>query len=354
MTETLLNLVRLGIGHQGDALEREVNWEALRSLAAEQGLLAVVLDGLDKQPMSSYAMPKSLKKQWIGEVIQGCEYRYELCRRAIAELSGWYNTHGYKMMVLKGYACSLDWPKPEHRPSGDIDIWLFGRQKEADKELEKDKGIRIENWHHHHTVFYWRDFMVENHFDFINIYHHRSHAAMEKILKGLGMDDTHSIIDYGERVFLPSPNLHSLFLLKHMALHFASGEIKLRQVLDWAFFVEKHTSEIDWIWLYKVLDEYDMREFFNCVNAICIQDLGFDLGIFPAFQIDSTMKTRVLNDILSPEFSDKMPKTFFARIAWKTRRWIANSWKHKLCYKESLWSAFWSGVWNHLLRPSSI
>ena len=139
-----------------------------------------------------------------------------------------------------------------------------------------------------------------------------------------------------------------------MALHFASGEIKLRQVLDWAFFVEKHTSEIDWIWLYKVLDEYDMREFFNCVNAICIQDLGFDLGIFPAFQIDSTMKTRVLNDILSPEFSDKMPKTFFARIAWKTRRWIANSWKHKLCYKESLWSAFWSGVWNHLLRPSSI
>ena len=355
MNETFFNLVRLGIGHQGDASDhQEVDWEALQSLAAEQGLLAVVLDGLDKLPVSAYAMPISLKKQWIGEVIQGYEYRYELCRRAIAELSGWYNTHGYKMMVLKGYACSLDWPKPEHRPSGDIDIWLFGRQKEADKELEKDKGIRIEDWHHHHTVFYWHDFLVENHFDFINIYHHRSHAAMEKILKGLGMDESHSITDYGEKVFLPSPNLHSLFLLKHMALHFASGEILLRQVLDWAFFVEKHTNEIDWLWLCKVLDEYHMREFFNCVNAICIQDLGFDSGIFPAYRIDSDIKTRVLNDILSPEFSDQMPETFFARVVWKIRRWKANSWKHKLCYKESLWSAFWSGVWNHLLRPSSI
>lgn len=46
--------------------------------------------------------------------------------QAVASLAGFYNAHGYKMMVLKGYACSLNWPRPEHRPCGDIDIWLFG------------------------------------------------------------------------------------------------------------------------------------------------------------------------------------------------------------------------------------
>lgn len=73
------------------------------------------------------------------------------------------------MMILKGYACSLDWPKPEHRPCGNIDIWLFGKQKEADALLANKKGLEIDSsHHHHHTIFYWRDFMVENHYDFFD------------------------------------------------------------------------------------------------------------------------------------------------------------------------------------------
>ena len=43
-----------------------------------------------------------------------------------------------------------------------------------------------------------------------------------------------------------------------------------------------------------------------------------------------------------------------ARVAWKWHRWKANEWKHRLVYKESMRSTFWSGVWNHLLKPKSI
>lgn len=63
----------------------------------------------------------------------------------------------------------------------------------------------------------------------------------------------------GEHVYLPSPILHALFLMRHAATHFASEGINLRQVLDWAFFVEKHTKEIDLPWLVSVLDEYHMK-----------------------------------------------------------------------------------------------
>lgn len=78
-------------------------------------------------------------------------------------------------MVLKGYACSIDWPKPEHRPCGDIDIWLFGKQKEADAALAAspkfhDSSFKIDSSHHHHTVFDWCSFSVENHYDFVNVY----------------------------------------------------------------------------------------------------------------------------------------------------------------------------------------
>jgi hypothetical protein len=126
------------------------------------------------------------------------------------------------MMVLKGYACSLDWPKPDHRPCGDIDIWQFGKQVEADAAVAKEKGIKIDNSHHHHTVFWWGDFMVENHYDFINVHHHKGNVELEKEFKQLAFDDTHFVDVNGEKVYLPSPNLHALFLIKHAMTDFTS------------------------------------------------------------------------------------------------------------------------------------
>lgn len=258
------------------------------------------------------------------------------------------------MMVLKGYACSLDWPNPKHRPCGDIDIWQFGQQAEADALLKKEKCIKIDSSHHHHTVFYWRDFMVENHYDFDNIHARKSNFEMEKYFKELGMDDFHYIEVLNEKVYVPSPNLHALFLLRHMLGHFASSSINLRQVLDGAFYVKKYTKEIDWEWLIDILKRFHMEEFYNTINAICVGNLGFDAKIFPNVQFRPDLRDKVLNDILYPKFSASEPSHLIPRLLYKYRRWQGNAWKQELCYSESRWSAFWSGIWGHLLKPKSI
>jgi hypothetical protein len=351
-----LALVRIGIGHSMQDSIADVDWKAVQNLAVRQGLLAIALDGVEalRDRDATVVLPeKKVLTQWIGEVLKGYEKRYELYCRVIAEMAGFYNSHGFKMMVIKGYACSLDWPKPEHRPTGDIDIWQFGDYKRADAALVSEKGIMVDSSHQHHTVFSCHGFPVENHYDFINVHHHKSHKALERILKEKAQDDSFSTLLYGEKVCLPSPNLHALFLLKHMMLHFASGEINCRQLLDWAFFVEKHGSEVDWKWFLSVLDDFHMRDFFDIANAVCVENLGFNSCIFPDVQFNPVLKDRVLDDIMNPKFGQK-PTNLFVRIIWKIRRWRANAWKHELCYKESLWSAFWSGVWNHLLKPSSI
>ena len=352
--ESFLELVRLGIGtSENVTIPQNTDWIKLKALADEQGLSAIVLDGVEKLPKEQQPS-QMLLLQWIGEVLGGYEPRYELYQKAISELAGFYNQHGYKMMVLKGLACSLDWPKPEHRLCGDIDIWQFGQYKEADAALAKEIGIVIDNSHHHHTVFEWNGFTVENHYDFINVHHHKSHVALEKIFKELGKDDSHSVEVCGEKIYLPSPNLHALFLLKHMMLHFVATEFTIRQLLDWALFVEKHGNNVDWEWLKVVLDENGMIPMFNIINAICVEDLGFDASLFPTIQFAPLVKERALNEILSPEFSVKLPRNVFHRVVYKYRRWRGSAWKHELCYKESMWSAFWSGVWVHLLKPSSI
>lgn len=350
--QTFLSLVKLAIGHRS-ALFGVDDWQAIKALADKQGLTAVVVDGIEQLP-DTKRPPKELLLQWIGEVFQSYENRYKLYQRAIAELAGWYNAHGYKMMVLKGCACGNNWPKPEHRPCGDIDIWMFGKQNESDSLLAKEKGIKLDASHHHHTVFDWHGFTVENHYDFVNVHAHKSSAELEKIFKQLGQDDSRAVEVNGEKVYLPSPNLHALFLIRHMVSHFAAAEITLRQVLDWAFFVEKHTKEVDWVWLDGMLDKFHMKEFVSCINAICVEDLGFSVDIFPAAQFIPELKERVLEDILDPEYTAAEPRGFFPRVIYKYKRWQGNAWKQKMCYGESRWLMFWSGIWAKILKPASI
>ena len=355
MKGVFLQLVRLGIGTASEAvIPDNVDWPGLQDLAERQGLLAVVLDGLDKLPPSSYDMPRSLKKQWIGEVMHDYEYRYELYQQAIAEMAAFYNAHGFKMMVLKGYACSLDWPRPDHRPCGDIDIWQFGQQAAADAALAKERGVKIDNSHHHHTIFSWREFTVENHYDFIDVHHRKSGPKLEAIFKEMGQDDSNRVEVGGETVCLPSVNLHALFLMYHLMLHFTSTEMNIRQILDWALFVKKHTAEIDWPWLIGLVKEFHIYEFFNIINAIGISDLGFDASIFPAGQCDLVLKDRVLKDTFTPEFSGQEPSGLLRRIWFRYRRWKNHEWKHRRCFSESMWSIFWRSVWSHILKPGSI
>ena len=136
--------------------------------------------------------------------------------------------------------------------------------------------------------------------------------------------------------------------------NFAAAGMTLRQLLDWAFFVDKHGKEIDWVWLENTLEKYGMKRLYDVFNAISVEDLGFKVNIFPSVQFLPELKERVFEDILSPEFSEIERGGFVSRAIYKYRRWRANAWKHKLCFKESMWSAFWSGVWGHLLKPASI
>jgi hypothetical protein len=76
--------------------------------------------------------------------------------------------------------------------------------------------------------------------------------------------------------------------------------------------------------------------------------------MFPSVQFEPGLKERVLNDILDPAFETKEPRMLVKRIVYKYKRWKGNAWKQELCYNESRWSAFWTGIWAKILKPASI
>lgn len=354
--DTFLSLIRLGIGHEPISLSDKIDWKRIFKLSQKHGVSAIVLDGAEKifsdlANQESVDMHPDFKLYWISVVYDAYERAYLKYTESLARLAKFYNRRGFKLMILKGYGLSLEYPIPNHRPCGDIDTWSFGDYKEVDAAIEKELGISIDSSHHHHTVYKWGEFSVENHYDFVNVHYGHNNDKLELIYKELAKDDSHYTEIDGNRIYLPSPNLNALFLLRHAMLHFASTKINIRQLLDWAFFMKKYSSQVDWDWCISILREYNMIKFFDYINAICVSDLGFDASDYPYINSDLESKDRILNDIIFPEFRDIEPKGKLNKLFYKLRRRHANSWKREICYGDEGIRSFMVSVMSHLISP---
>lgn len=337
----------------------DVLWDEVYRTASRQGVTGIVWDGMQrlmKQGVipTEAALPRGLKLQWAFNIEQ-IGRLYERQRRIIARLAELFHRHDIPMMVIKGYGLSLCYPHPEHRPCGDIDIWLYGRQQEADDLLRREWNMAIDADVHHHTTFAVDGVMIENHFDFLNIHAHPSNGTIEKLLQQYARLSGEEVSVDGAPVRLPSADFNALFLLRHAALHFAAQEIGMRHVVDWALFVEHHHDRIDWPELLKTARRMNMHRFLNCMNAVAIDRLGLDAAFVPPFRREPELEQRVLNDILHPEFSETAPKRGTVRIVWfRARRWWANRWKHRIVFNEGLLRTFLVQVRSHLMKPRSI
>lgn len=226
----LLALTKSALTNSTSSLPRDnINWQSLYPLAIHQDITAILLDTISKLP--NEARPsKPMLLQWIGQATM-MERMYAKHREKIASLAEFYRQHDIKMLLLKGYGCSLCYPKPEHRPTGDIDVYLFGKQNEADILVEKQHGIKVHREYHKHSTFNYCGVEVENHAKFIDDVSHKSNIRFESILMSV-LDKEECLPSPIDNVLLPSPTFNALFLLRHTGEHFASNEITLRHVLD--------------------------------------------------------------------------------------------------------------------------
>ena len=310
--QTLLRLVRIGSALDSvmsdTVLLKDTNWQSLYPLALHQGVSAILLDAIGWLP-SEMRPPKPMLLQWIGQATM-MERMYAKHREKIASLAVFYRQHDIKMLLLKGYGCSLCYTKPEHRPMGDIDVYLFGKQDEADILVEKQLGIKVHREYHKHSTFNYGGVEVENHAKFIDDVSHKSNIRFEQILMSV-LDKKECLPSPIDNVLLPSPTFNALFLLRHTGEHFASNEITLRHVLDVGTFFHRYHSKIDWALVFKVYKEERMLRFFNAIATICVDHLGIDAASFASadkqytYQSDTTLADRILSDIF--EKKDVLP-----------------------------------------------
>lgn len=344
--KTLLYLVAIAHGNESKPpVETDINWKQVMELSCQQGVSAIVLDAINILNSENNGFIDGIKKElqlsWIGEMI-AVEQLYDIHKRTIEQLARLFSKENIETMVLKGYGLSLNYPSPTHRPPGDIDIWLRGKQKEADLLIEKEKGIRPRK-SSHHTIFELNGCEIENHITVLEHDTSGSNIKMDKYVTQLANEKEEVIDVNGIKVLLPSAHFNSVFLLRHNSGHFAIERITIRHILDWANFVTKYHNDIDWDSLYRYAKKTNMHRFLDCQNAICVDYLGFNKSLFPVKYVDRNLELRILLDILNPEFDTPIPSMrehFIRYCVVKTKRLLQNQWKYRIVNKDNFLMTF--------------
>lgn len=297
------------------------DWRGVITFAHKQGLVGLCLDSLESLP--EYCRPpKELLLNLIGITTQ-LEYHYKTHLTTLQSLSDFYHKHGIRTILLKGYGLSLNYPKPNHRPSGDIDLFLS--DGEQGDELIKELGIEVKQNEEKHSTFIYHGVHVENHATVVCELEHGSLSEIETFLEQELKE--HSKYDNVSGCYLPSGMFNAVFLPLHLGGHLVYGGANLRQILDYGLMVKNSAEDsINWNKVRELAVKGGFFRFISCLNGICIDYLGLPQDCFPNWTRDAELEKKVIEDIINSSYDNT------GSFAGKIRRYFENRWKYNLVY----------------------
>ena len=366
--DTFLQLVRLGIGNdpvsgfkfQVSSSLSAVDWQAVEDVANEQGLLGVMLDGVDKLPRELRPEKKAII-QSIGQLVQ-TEQMYAVQEHAAAEMALLLHQHGIRTYVLKGAVVAECYPRPEHRRSVDMDCFLVNDNDnlnlndndteqldvwEKGNRVVEEAGFEVARGFYKNSTFHLPGLAVENHRFMTPFRGSKRLKSLERLLQSmiindkLNENDNHNGNGGGKELGLgsalklnrrfegtwmyrPPVMVSALFLIEHAYSHFLHEGLTWRHVLDWQMFRRRHQEEIDWRSFDAFVDEFGFGKFYESycrLGRFLIGDVAAD-GL-------SSVDLRMLSDVWAPLDLHESLHGVKAKFQLAGNYWRAR-WKYKL------------------------
>lgn len=339
--ETFLSLVRLGLKQPASSLPESVDWCEIETIADQQGLMAIVVDGIE-QLSNDKRPPKELLLQWIGRVMND-ESCYVAQQKAAAEMALLFHRNYIRTYVLKGAVIAECYPKPHHRWSADMDCFLLPQEGQFDawalgNDLMKSNGFDVSDGFYKNSTFYLPGLTVENHRFMTPFRGNKKLKCFEIMIQGMMKADKGEDLFENTYLYRPPVMVTALFLIEHAYSHFLSEGLTWRHVLDWMMFSKKHKKEIDWYSFEALIEEFGFRKFY---------DSYYRLGKYLIGELkDSSLMyqdKRMLKDVWAPLDLHETLHGVKAKISFALST-IRAAWKYHYFSEISMPHALWIQV----------
>lgn len=343
-------------------------WIDMLRLAANHGVIAIAWDGYQAlaeavkpvRPALDQIENTNIRLSWK-LAVQEQEKKYQQYRESLGRLGKIYSDASFKILILKGYGLSLNYPVPQHRITGDIDVYeMDGRSYEADKLIHDITGSKIERSkrsHHSHASF--EGILLENHLNLrCEDANPLTRTEREKLFTDAlgigGVKARHNnatkgaactLLDLdGAQLYLPSPTFNAVFLMNHMSRHSRVDGFSLRQICDWMTFLQKHSAEVDWEYVQNAWNKLGITEYAKLINGLLVKYLGMDKTLVPAISEDSRQIDALLGlAVVLGHYTDNHLRNFYITVG--------NAIKRKRVFGEnSLAKVIWTSISGFTVR----
>ena len=343
---TILNCVVNDVELSTERVEQltEEQWYELYALAKQQGVTALVFEKIKMLP-KEVAPPKALAVRWMSHSMNIAKNTKE----KMAKSASWASLmaqHGVQTLVLKGGAFSAYYPNPYHREFGDLDCCLFkieegilswdGCYDEGNK-IAVNSGFRANVDFYKHSHIDFNGLEIENHQFALPIKDGSEMRALELELRRL-IRSSEKLRRMGStHLYRPSADFNALFLVAHSVGHFLYESIRLRSVLDWAFFLKKEHASVEWGNFWAWCDRMNYSKFVMCMNYICEHQLSMKLpaSVKRNDEMGAYLPMRILDDMFK---DDALYTKGYGGLMFRIHlvgRYFKNLWKFHEVYERN-------------------
>lgn len=277
-------------------------WGEVMRLAKAQTLTGLVGEVLLKTPEARSALSEQFVLK-IQKLIRSNMLMHTLLNNTLLLVVSRLRENGVESVLLKGQGIARNYPVPELRQCGDIDIYVGMENYEKAYDVLAPLATEIED----KSIL-----EVGKHFHFqigavtIEVHRYASTDAYEKqnqILQKYsseGLNHNLRTFDFaGTAVNTPSDDFNAFFVFYHMWHHFMGGGVGLRQLCDWMMFLHARHATLSQEKLRSMLTDMDMVKPWQVFGCILVDYMGMPSSEMPLYDPGMKAKAkRVLRRIM--------------------------------------------------------
>ena len=296
LRDAFLNLLAAALGNAHDPVPELTadQWRELFALAAEHKVLPLIFEPayplvarLD--PALAAGAKRQVRLQVVAQTIRTAEF-LELYR-ALEEA-------GATPLVVKGIVCRQLYPRADHRPSADEDLWIPPEQYPLCHGVMTRLGLVTGETDP--DGVYEVPYRRAGSSLYIELHKHLfppGFRVADAELNGFFANARHVIEQVpGGSLRTLHPTDHMTYLLFHAFKHFLHSGFGIRQICDILLFAHRHDGAIDWERVRLSCRAIRAEKFAAALFAIGIRHLGFGpVGPWGSLYVD---EKPLLQDVL--------------------------------------------------------
>lgn len=315
-TEIFLELLRSGVWGLPIHLSKPPDdWHTIYNMSKKQSVQAVVFDGVQKLP-KAFIPPKELVLEWYG-ITMRTEKISEAHERDLVSLIKFLSDCNIDNRLMKGQGCASFYPKPWHRQSGDIDLFVGERQYNKAQDLIRNHGVKIEKESVYDVHFTWGKTIVEMHKWETFFYYPFVNRRLQSICRKEEWNKS-IVVNIGDQpIALFNATFNAFYIFVHLYHHFLQVGIGLRQICDWMLWMKHQEAHIDWERLHIYVQEIDAERPWKAFYGLTAEHLGLRLTVVLKWMQQYSQKDVdfILEDVFSVgnfgKYGDSIQKRSF-------------------------------------------